>query len=86
MYNAREKDLLVSKRGLTNEPRNVAIYLAKRVMGSKLEEIGREFGISNYSPVSTVIERTKQKAGTDRAFKKRIERLKMDLMVSQEQT
>ena len=86
LYNVKEKDLLVSKRGMTNEPRNVAIYLAKRVMGSKLQEIGREFDINNYSTVSTVIERTKQKVSTDRAFKKRIEKLKMDLMVSQEQT
>ena len=36
--------------------------------------------------VITVIERTKQKASTDRAFKKRMEKLKMDLTVSQEQT
>lgn len=86
MYNIKEEDLLFSKRGMTNEPRNVAIYLAKRVMGSKLEEIGQEFGITKYSSVSTVIERTRQKASTDRAFKKRIERLKMDLIVSQEQT
>jgi len=33
----------------------------------------------DYSSVSTVIERTKKKAGTERAFRKRIEKLKMDL-------
>jgi len=33
-----------------------------------------------------VVERTKQKAGADLAFKKQIEKLKMDLVVSQEQT
>lgn len=85
-YNVDEQDLVVSKRGTTNEPRNVAIYLTNKLMGNKLQEIGLEFGINNYSSVSTVIERTKQKAGTDRAFRKRIEKLKMDLMVSQEQT
>jgi hypothetical protein len=51
-----------------------------------LEEIDREFCIDNYSSVSTVIERTKQKAITDRKFRKRIENLKLHLMVSQEQT
>ena len=53
-------------------------------MRSKLEEIGREFGMNNYSSVSTVIERTKQKATRDRKLRKRIEKLKIDLKVSQE--
>lgn len=86
LYNVNEKDLLVSKRGMTNEPRNVAIYLAKRLMGSKLKEIGQEFAIYNYSSVSTVIERTKRRASTDRGFRKRIEKLKMDLNLSQRET
>jgi len=85
-YDINEEDLLISKRGLTNEPRNLAIYLMLQLMGSKLEEIGGEFGINSYSSVSTVIERTKQKAITDRKFRKRIEKLKLDLKVSQEQT
>jgi len=54
--------------------------------GSKLDEIGREFDIRKYSSVSTIIERTKQKATKDRKFKKRIEEIKLDLKVSQEQT
>jgi putative transposase len=86
LYNVNEEDLLVSRRGTTNEPRDVAIYLTKKLTGSTLQEIGREFGINNYSSVSTVIERTKKKADTERAFRKRIEKLEMDLMVSQKQT
>jgi len=85
-YDISEEDLLISRRGMTNEPRNAAIYLMRHLMGSKLEEIGQEFGIYNYSSVSTVIERTKQKAITNRNFRKRIEKLKLELMVSQEQT
>jgi chromosomal replication initiation ATPase DnaA len=30
-----------SRRGVSNEPRNVAIYLLKSLRGSNLEEIGR---------------------------------------------
>ena len=86
LYDINEEHLLISKRGLTNEPRNTAIYLMRQLMGSKLEEIGREFGMNNYSSASTVIERTKQKAITDRKFRKRIEKLKLVLKVSQEQT
>jgi putative transposase len=85
-YNVAEEDLLNSKRGMTNEPRNAAIFLMRNLMGSKLVEIGQEFGINNYSSVSTVIERTKQRAFSDRKFRKRIEKVKSDLKVSQEQT
>ncbi|MBW1769076.1 MAG: transposase [Deltaproteobacteria bacterium] len=85
-YDIDEEDLLISRRGITNEPRNMAIYLMRHLMGMKLEEIGREFGLNNYSSVSTVIERTKQKATHDRNLRKRIEKLKSDLNVSQEQT
>ncbi|MGM0426752.1 MAG: helix-turn-helix domain-containing protein [Thermodesulfobacteriota bacterium] len=85
-YNINEKDLVVSRRGMTNEPRNIATYLMRNLMGKKLEEIGREFGINNYSSVSTIIERTKQKAATDRKLRKRIEKVRWDWMVSQEQT
>jgi hypothetical protein len=38
-------------------------------MGRKLEEIGREFFINNYSPVSVLNERAKQEAITDRKLK-----------------
>jgi len=57
----------------------------RNLTGNKLEEIGRKFGIDNFSSVSTIKERTKQKAATDRKFRKRIEKLKLDLMMNQEQ-
>jgi REP element-mobilizing transposase RayT len=75
-YNINAKDLVVSRRGMTNEPRNIAIYLMRNLTGKKLEEIGGEFGINNYSSVSTIIERTKQKAATDGKFRKRIEKVR----------
>ena len=85
-YGVREKDLLCSKRGERNEARNTAIYLLRQVRGSKLEEIGREFGLSGYTTVSTIIERTRNNIVQDRSLKRRIEELKKDLKVSQEQT
>jgi len=85
-YGVKEEELFVSRRGISNEPRNIAIFLQRNLRGSKLEEIGQEFNISNYSSVSTIIERTKLRAIKDRKFKKRIEQIKRDLKVSQEQT
>ena len=34
-YDINEEDLLISKRGMTNEPRNTEIYLMRHLMGSK---------------------------------------------------
>jgi len=85
-YGVKEEDLFISRRGISNEPRNVAILLLRNLKGSKLHEIGREFDIDKYSSVSTIIERTKQRAIKDRKFKKRIEEIKLDLKMSQEQT
>ena len=85
-YGVKEEDLFISRRGISNEPRNVAIFLLRNLKGSKLDEIGREFDIDKYSSVSTIIERTKQRAIKDHKFKKRIEEFKLDLKMSQEQT
>ena len=60
--------------------------LMRNLKGSKLDDIGREFNVRQYSSVSTIIERTKQRAVKDRKFAKRIEQIKLDLKVSQEQT
>lgn len=54
-YRANPEDLIVSKRGETNEARNAAIYLIRQYTGEKLMRIGREFNISKYSTVSSVI-------------------------------
>ena len=38
VYHVDEEDLLRSKRGIFNEPRNVAIYLTRRLRGDGLGE------------------------------------------------
>ena len=58
-YGVKEKEHLALRRGRPNEARNVAIYLLRQLRCSKLKEIGTKFGISSYSTVSTIIERTR---------------------------
>ena len=74
MWQARivKEELMVSRRGISNEPRDVAIYLTRRIRGDSLEGIGKEFKIENYSSVSTVIERIKKKVSRDRNLRKRV--------------
>jgi chromosomal replication initiation ATPase DnaA len=50
-----------SRRGISNEPGNVAIYLLRTLRGDNLEEIGRDFNISRFSSVSSVVERMRGK-------------------------
>jgi REP element-mobilizing transposase RayT len=85
-YQLREDDMLRSKRGCFNEPRNVAIYLTRRLRNDTLKQIGEQFGIKKYSSVSSVIERTKSLISEDRKLKKKVKNLLLQLSKSQEQT
>ena len=67
-----------------NEPRNVAIYLIRRLRGESLKRIGREFHITKYRSVSSVIERMEALVSTNRRVKERVEEL-ADLSKSEEQ-
>jgi len=68
-----------------NEPRNVAIYLARHLRGEKLEEIGRQFGISKYSSVSSVIVKLKRDMSAERKLRVRVKNIEKILYNSQQQ-
>ena len=78
-YGIEENLLLSSRRGVLNEPRNVAIFLFRRLLGEKLEEIGRQFGIAKYSSVSSAIEKMKRDISVDRRLKARVKDIEMTL-------
>ena len=84
-YKLGEGELHHSKRGSRNEARDAAIYLSRQLRGSKLTEIGKDFGINNYSTVSTIIERMKSRISEDRRVNKRVEYLMDILKMSQQQ-
>jgi len=81
-----EDEMLVSKRGLFNEPRNVAIYLNRRLRGDSLKQIAEQFQVKKYSSVGSVIERIKAAIENDRRLRSRIENLVSALSKSQKQT
>jgi len=60
LYGVDEQTLHQSRRGQINEPRNLAIYLARKQCGLRLEEIGNAFGLSKYSSVSSIVTRTEK--------------------------
>ena len=85
-YGVEEGDLLVSRRGVFNEPRNMAIYLTRMLGRATLKETSGAFQIEKCSTVSSVSERMKTLIATQKAMRKRAEALISTLAKSQEQT
>jgi putative transposase len=85
-YRLDEDRLKRSRRGEENLPRDVAIYLARCISRRTLAEIGKAFGISNYSTVSSAIERIKKRQERDEQLGKDIVNLKQVANKSQKQT
>jgi REP element-mobilizing transposase RayT len=85
-YRINNDELLISKRGVFNEPRNVAIYLTRRLRSDSLKQVGEQFRIKKYSSVSSVTERMKTVLAKDRNFRKGVESIALTLSKSQEQT
>jgi len=74
-YNIKETALYVTRRGHFNEPRNVAVYLIRRLRNDTLKHVGEEFGIEKYSTVSSIVERVKYEMKADKGLKNRIQNI-----------
>ena len=58
-YNTSEDALLTTRRGRTNVPRDVAIYLCRELRNDTLKKIGMDFGMTGYSPAGNAVNRIK---------------------------
>ena len=85
-YSIDEKKLLISKRGSVNEPRNIALYLARRLKGDSLDAIAKAFNIRVYSSVSSVVNRTQILLSKDRKLRKSCEQITCNLIKGQAKT
>ena len=81
-----KEELLKSRRGVSNLPRNLAIYTLRMSSQKTLSEIGKTFDIDNYSTVSTAIERVKKVLNNDANVSKLLKKIVHKLQISQEQT
>jgi hypothetical protein len=75
-YGVDEATLFLSRRGVTNEPRDMAIYLTRMLCGTPLQEIADRFSIGSYSSVSTVLTRVGRRLAREPEFKKRFEEIR----------
>jgi REP element-mobilizing transposase RayT len=75
-YKVQESILQKTHRGVSNEPRDVAIFLTRMLRQEGLREIGAEFGLNNYSSVSSAIKRVKSLMVKDKKFSSRLEEMR----------
>ena len=85
-YGVEVSELLKSRRGTFNEPRSMAMYLARILRKDSLMDIGSEFGLSGYSSVSSVLQGIGKQLLKNRRLKERYEVLKKALIIGQPET
>lgn len=66
-------ELFKLRRGNYNEVRYIAIYMMQKHIGGMLKDIGKHFGMSNYSSVGSMITKTKQEMVKNRNLRQRVE-------------
>ena len=82
-YEVGPRALKAVRRGIKNEPRDVAIYLIRSMRSEPLMRIGAGFGLNRYSSVSSVIMRVKTRLQKDRKFKERVAHIQANILKSQ---
>lgn len=82
-FKVSKEQVISSKRGAENLPRNIAIYLVRHHSRDTLANVGKHFMIRNYSTVGTVVARIKYRKNTDRALQKQLEKIESKLAKDQ---
>jgi putative transposase len=85
-YEIRPTTLKAVRRGIENEPRDVAMYLIRSMRSEPLMRVGADFGLHRYSSVSSAVVRVKIKLQKDRKFKIRLECIKNNILKGQTKT
>jgi putative transposase len=75
-------DLLVSKRGQLNEPRNVAMYLMRHLRGDTLSAVCKEFGLKKDSSAGSIVDRVKKQIIKDKQLRAKVGEIKKTISKS----
>ncbi len=70
-YKISQDELLITRRGFTNEARNMAVFLIRRLRGETLDNIAKYFKIKKYSTVSSIVTRFQQLLDGDQKLRKK---------------
>ena len=85
-YGVTFNELLITRRGISNEPRNIAVYLLRQIRGKSLNDISEIFSIKAYSTVSSIIQRVSRLKKKDGKLKKQIEDIQDSINNGQSRT
>jgi REP-associated tyrosine transposase len=85
-YRVSRSDLLISRRGTENLPRDIAIYLVRQLCRLTLPCVGEEFGINNYSTVSSVVQRVKLRLEKDKYLQREVDDVRKKVLKSRRWT
>lgn len=81
-YKIEVKSLHGVKKNLYNEPRNVAIYLTRKLRRDTEEKIAGDFKVNNFSTVSSIIKKLKVKMSKSQKLRIHVEKLEKKLIKS----
>ena len=82
-YRIDRERLRVKRRGRWNEPRNVAIYLARERWGYALKEIGSAWGGLKYSSISSMVYAVKRRLDSSPALVATVARIERAMVKRQ---
>ena len=85
-YGVSFNELVITRRGIFNEPRNIAVYLLRQIRGENLNNIGKLFNIKAYSTVSSILRRVSRLKKYDRKIKRQIGKIQDSINKGQRQT
>jgi REP element-mobilizing transposase RayT len=85
-FKIKKESLTKSKRGTANLPRDIAVYLVRIYSKETLTGVGTYFDITNYSTVSSVIDRVKARKARDKRFANQLKKIQKKLGEGQRQT
>ncbi len=85
-YSVSFNELLITRRGNFNEPRNIAVYLLRQMRGENLNNISDLFNIKAYSTVSSIIRRVSRLKKNDKKIRKQIGKIQDNISKGQKQT
>ncbi len=75
-----------SRRGNGNPARDRAVYFLRKYSIETLAGVGRYFDIANYSTVSSIIDRVKNRKLNEKALDKQLTKIEKMLYKSQRET
>jgi putative transposase len=85
-YSVSFEELIISKRGFFNKPRNVAIYLLRQIRGDDLNSIKKAFHLNTYSTVSNVVQKMGRLTKTNKQLQQDLVALKEAIFKGQMKT